>query len=147
MGASADLGCIVEVMSRSIAASVLALALGVLPVVHDVCGPECAMGPAPVLVAGTAAADLVPGDVEECPLHPAQKQAPAHEADGCTHDHGTVQEAPDSLSALAPSVPQFLDLPVTTFSRAMPVVTAHPRDHAVVSPPVKRSSQLLPLRI
>ncbi len=46
-----------EVMRRSVVALVLAFSLGVLPVVHDVCGPECEMGETPVLVAFDAAAE------------------------------------------------------------------------------------------
>ena len=37
----------------------------------------------------------------ECPLHPAEEQAPAPESEGCTHDHGSVREAPESVGRRA----------------------------------------------
>lgn len=140
-------------MVRSIVAVVVALALGVLPVVHDVCGPECAMSDlAPIVVAAeapVAPSEPVSGDVTEpeCPLHPAESKAPTHESDGCTHDHGIVREAPESPSALAPSVPQSLDLPVAAFSWTAPDIPPERRGHTTASLPVGRAPHFLALRI
>ena len=138
-----------ELMRRSVVALVLAFSLGVLPVVHDVCGPECEMGQTPVLVAFDAAAEgLASQDPSaECPLHPAEEQAPAPESDGCTHDHGSVREAPERASAVAPSVPQALDLPVAAFSWAAPRPAPGRRNLVVDSPPGTRAPTRLALRI
>ncbi len=136
-------GCIVRVMSRSIVASVMAFAVGVLPVVHDVCGPDCAMGDAPVVVATATE----PAAEAECPLHAAEDKAPTHEPDGCTHDHGIVRDAPESTSALAPSLSQPLQLPVATFLFA--VLPAAPRRplRTTASRPIARSPRSIALRI
>jgi len=137
------------VMQRSVVALVLAFSLGVLPVVHDVCGPECEMGETPVLVAFDAAAgDLEPQNPDaECPLHPAEEQAPLPESDGCTHEHGTVREAPERASAVAPSGLQAMDLPDAAFSWAGPRFTPGRRNHVVASPPGTRPPTRLALRI
>ncbi len=138
-----------RVMLRPVVALVLTLALGVLPVVHDVCGPECEMGETPVLVAVDAAVEgLATQDADtECPLHPADEQTPARESDGCTHDHGTVQEAPESPSAVSPSVPLSLNVPVAAFSSTLRDIVTASRRHDLVSPAVERAPRLLSLRV
>jgi hypothetical protein len=134
---------------RSVLALAIALSFGVLPVVHNVCGPECEMGEARVLAAsGAAAGGLAPQDPEaECPLHPAEEQAPARESDGCTHDHGTVQEAPESPSAVSPSVPLSLNVPVAAFSSTWRDIMTAYRRHDLGSPPVERTPRLLSIRV
>jgi hypothetical protein len=122
---------------------VLSFALGVLPVVHDVCGPDCAMGDAP----GVVATATEPAAEAECPLHPAEDKAPTHEPDGCTHDHGIVRDAPESTSALAPSLSQPLQLPVATFSFAVLPVASRRPVRTTASQPIARSPRSIALRI
>lgn len=138
-----------ELMLRSVVALLLAFSLGVLPVVQDVCGPECEMGETPVLVAFDAATEgLASQDPDaECPLHPAGEQAPAPESDGCTHDHGSVREASDRASAVAPSVLQPMDLSDAAFLWAGPRSAPGPRSRVIDSPPGSRAPARLALRI